>query len=350
MKPVSAGSITGLLKPKYKVISNVLGECYLPQHGFDIFLDLNTVLSVLSSYSKYMNGLPFNPNAETDLLSCTLMILKHWKDYARRWDRIADIRIFMIVNDLEMGAMPESKQISGYLVPFLNKFSNEKMTQFKEIWTKTMDRIEVILKYIPGMYLIRCNRFDSYIIPEIIDNYQENKRDRLIVTGNSLFTNYCYMPKTRVMYTKYRTTGMCQVSDPLMIVQSISRIDEDIMGTFIRNRVFYNLLNAIIGDYDRGIIGLTQIGISTFAADLLRAVEKYEIPSNPMSVESVFPAINENYHEYLLKSYPLIDIPTHAMMIPQSMIEKVKSKMVDMYDIDGLRQLTVDGLNLLELL
>jgi hypothetical protein len=32
------------------------------------------------------------------------------------------------------------------------------------------------------------------------------------------------------------------------------------------------------------------------------------------------------------------------------MVEKVKSNLVDLYDIDGLRGLSVDGLNLIELL
>ena len=116
------------------------------------------------------------------------------------------------------------------------------------------------------------------------------------------------------------------------------------------NKVFYNLLNAIVGDFDRGLIGLTQLGISKFATTLLRAVEKRDIPNDPKSIETVLPIIDEAYHTYLKQSYPLVDIESHTQMIPMSMIEKVKSSMIDLYDIDGLSSFSIQGLNLLELL
>jgi len=46
----------------------------------------------------------------------------------------------------------------------------------------------------------------------------------------------------------------------------------------------------------------------------------------------------------------LVDIDTHTGLIPESIIAKVKSEMIDLYDIDGLRSFNVQGLNLLELL
>ena len=66
---------------------------------------------------------------------------------------------------------------------------------------------------------------------------------------------------------------------------------------------------------------------------------------------NVLPVIDEAYHDYLKQVYPLIDIETHSMMIPNSIIEKIKSEMmIDLYDIDGLRSLSINGLNLLELI
>ena len=99
-----------------------------------------------------------------------------------------------------------------------------------------------------------------------------------------------------------------------------------------------------------GIIGLSQMGITSFATDLLRAVEKHEIPHNPMNVESVINVIQPQFQPYVKQAYPLIDIPTHASMVKQSNIERLKATMIDQIDIDGLQSLSIDGLNLLELL
>ena len=60
--------------------------------------------------------------------------------------------------------------------------------------------------------------------------------------------------------------------------------------------------------------------------------------------------IDKAYHDYVMKSYPLVDIESHSKMIPQSCIQNLKSTMIDLVDIDGLRSLSIDGLNLLELL
>ena len=122
------------------------------------------------------------------------------------------------------------------------------------------------------------------------------------------------------------------------------------MATFVQNKVFYALLNMVVGDSDRGLIGITQLGISTFANDLMRAVERCEVPKDPKTIESILPIINPGFHDYLRKGFPLVDIDSHTKLIPQSMIEKIKSNMIDLYDIDGLRGISVDGFNLIELI
>lgn len=340
----SIGPIVGMIiKPRYAAINNFVGENFNPEKGLDIFIDLNAVVSALSTSSKFLQSLPFSQDVEADIISNILSALKHWKDWSRKYD---DVRIFMIVNDFEMVMLPEQEVIKSYLVPYVNKFDQERFAQMNYYWSESMKRVEIVLKYIPKSYLVRCNRYDSYIVPTIIDDYKKNGRQRLIITGNTMMTMYMLEPNTKVILSKFKH----QMVDPVMICQSISNIDNDIMNTFITNKVFYALLNAVIGDFDRGLIGITQMGISTFANDLLRSVERGEIPNNPKSIDSVLPIIQPGYHEYLRKAYPLIDLNSHAMIIPQSMIEKTKSGLEDYYDIDGLRSLSVDGLNLIELL
>lgn len=340
----SVGPIIGMLvKPKYSVITTFLGEGFSPTDGLDIFIDLNTVVSALSTSSKFLNSLPFSENVEADIISNVLSVVKHWKDFTRKFE---DARIFLILNDFEMAMMPEQDILKSYLAPYMNKFKQDRFCQFNYYWTESMKRVEIVLKYVPKSYMIHCNRFDSYVIPNIIDDYTKNCRKRLIISGNPLMTSYSLENNAKVIYVKFKH----QIVEPLMIVQSVSKIDDTIMETFIQNKVFYGLLNAVIGDYDRGLIGITQMGITSFAADLLRSVERSEIPSNPKNIESVLPIIQPGYHDYLRKAYPLVDIESHSKLIPQSMIEKVKSNMIDLFDIDGLSSLSVDGLNLMELL
>lgn len=344
MAKFSIGPICGmLLKPRYASITTFLGEDFCPINGLDIFIDLNALVSALSTSSKFLNSLPFSQDVEADIISNVLSVVKHWKDFGRKYE---DTRIFLIVNDFEMGMLAEQDTLKSYLIPYKNKFDQERFAQMNYYWTEAMKRIEIILKYVPKSYIIRCNRFDSYAIPNIIDDYKTSGRKRLILTGSSLMTTYTLEPDTKVIYVKFKH----QMVDPLMIVQSISNISDSIMNTFIKNKIFYGLLNAVIGDFDRGLIGITQLGISAFANDLLRAVERHEIPENPKSIESIFPIIQPGYHEYLKKAYPLVDIELHSNMIPQSSIEKVKSCMIDLYDIDSLSSLKVENMSLIELL
>jgi hypothetical protein len=216
--------------------------------------------------------------------------------------------------------------------------------------TEAIKKVQTILKYVPNMYFIASDEFDSYVIPNVLTDYEKTKRNRIVISGDSLMTGYHNMPNTKMIYAKFRRNGISQISDPMMIVQSITKVDEDIVGEFTKNKVFYNLLNIIVGDFDRGIVGMTQLGITTFAYNLLRGIEQNKIQANPKSVESTLKVIDSVYHDYILKSYPLVDIETHSKMIPQSSIQKMKSEMIDLIDIDGLRSLSIDGLNLLELL
>ena len=346
MRDFSIGPIAGLfLKPRYSSISTFLGEEFNPVNGFDIFIDLNSLVSALSTSKNFLNSLPFSneDNVVRDIISNVLSILKHWKDFSRRYD---DVRIFMIVNEFEMGGLPEQEIIKSYLAPYTNKFKQDRYRQMVYYWTESMNKISAILKYVPKSYLIRCNRLDSFIIPNIIDDYSKNGRFRFIISSSSMMTMYMLEPNTKVELSKYKH----QMVDPSMIVQNISNINNDIMKTFITNKVFYALLNMVIGDFDRGLIGITQLGISSFANDLLRAVERNEIPKDPKTIDSILPIINSGYHEYLRKGFKLVDIKSHADLIPQSIIEKIKSTMEDVYDIDGLSGISIDGMNLIELL
>lgn len=347
MREYSIGPIVGkALKLKFNAINTFIGgDEYYPINGIDIFIDLNVLVSALSTSAKFLNSLPFSDGdaVERDIISNVLSVVKHWKMFS---NRLNDVRIFLMVNDFEMVLLPEQEIVKSYLMPYVNKFEQERYAQLNYFWTEAMKRVEIILKYIPKSYLIRCNRIDDYIIPNIIDDYKTNKRDRLIISGSPLMTMYMLEPNTKVILTKFNH----QLADPTMICQSVSAINDDIMNTFIQNKVFYALLNAIIGDFDRGIIGITQLGISSFANDLLRAVERGEIPNDPKSIESVLPVLNPLYHDSLKKSFQLIDIESHTRLIPQSIIEKVKSQLIDLYDIDGLQSISVDGMNLIELL
>ena len=347
MKQVSSGICTGYLKPKYRTISTFLGEGFIPKKGLDVFIDFNTFISALSSYQKYMNNLPFTEHADVDIISSFLYTYKHWKDYTRKWD---NVRIIGYINDFKMEGLAESSQLKSYMIPYTNKFSQERFKQITYYWDEAVKVVEKILKYIPGMYLIKCNRFDSYVIPNLLEDYEQTNTHRIIVSGNPLMTSYQYLPNTTIIYSRFNHNGLSQLSDPFMIVQSITKINEDVLDTFTRNNVFYNILNAIVGDFERGLIGIPQASITSIAYGLIRAIEKREIPEDPKSIESVLPAIDKSYHSYLKQSYPLVDIQTHTEMIPQSQFEKVKSQMIDLYDVDSLNAIMIDGLNLLELL
>ena len=341
------GRISGILKPKFRVISTALGEEFNPTEGVDFYLDLNTMVTALRGSNKFLTKLPFSEEVEMDIISSILGILLHWKKFTRNMN---DVRLFMIVNDMEISALAEKDVMKTYLVPFVNKINGERYKQYVYYWNEAIKRVEIILKYVPSSYFIKCDKFDSYVIPNMMWDYDNSERHRVIVTGDPFFTNYVYMKNTHIIYSRWGGNGMHQLFEPAMIVQSVSGIDEDIMSTFIRNRVFYNILSEIIGDGDRGIIGLTQLGLTTFAADLLRAVERHEIPENPASIESVLPVLKPAFHSYLRKTYELVDIPSHTKLVKPSMIEDTKSKLVDLYDIDAFAKIKVKDLDLLELL
>lgn len=346
MKTYSVAPLTGILKPKYRRITDILGENYNPEKGIDVFIDLNTFVSTMSSSAKFMSSLPFSGDVEKDIVSSILMLLKHWKDYLRKWDS----RIFLMFNDFEFGNLPERDILKAYLVPYVNKFKNERFQQLVYYWNESVKILEPLMDFIPKAYFVRCNKFDSMILPEIIDDYDKNGRDRLIISGSSMMSSYAFQPNTKMIYTCYRYQGSTQLSDPLMMIQTFTKIDEQVMEAFIKNKVFYNLLNTILGDKDRGIIGLTQFGITTFATDLLRSVEKRQVPINPKSIDSVLPVIDKAYHDYLKKNYPLVDLTLHAQMVKPSIVAQTRARMIDKSDIDALMNFSINGLNLMELL
>ena len=347
MKPYSSGILSGMIKPKYLMIKSALGDSFDHSHGVDVFIDLNTFITSMLTSRNYLSSLPFNENAQSDIVSSFIHIALHWKNFTRQWD---DTKIYMIMNDYDAGECCEHSIIKSYLHQYKDNISGDRYTQLKYYLTESITLTQKVLQFIPNIYLIKCSDFDSLVFPNVIKGYEVNNRKRIIVTGNNLFTGYIFEPNCKVIYSKCRHTGISQVFEPDMIVRSISKIDDDIMSVFTKNRVFYNMLNVIIGDFDRCLIGMNGIGISRFAADLIRSLERGEIPNDPKNHNSILSAIDPNFHSYVQSAYPLVDLKMHSNLVKQSSIEKIKSEqMIDNIDIDGLRQFTIDGVNLLEL-
>lgn len=347
-KEFAVGILSAQLKPKYKVLNMLLGEGFTAPNGIDVFIDLNSLIKAMTTSKKFLQSLPFSENVEKSIVSTILFTIKHWKDYVRKYD---NSRIFVIMNDFNMEGVYESSELKSYLYPYVHKLKSDQFKQMTYYFEESIKRVETIVKYIPNVYVMRCDRFDAYVLPNIIDDYTKNNKLRIIVSNNSLMTNYLYMENCKLVYGTWSKYGIAHLSDPLMIVQKITSIDDDIVNIFTKNKIFYNLLNMIIGDFDRGILGITKLGITPFATSIIRAVEQRKIPEDPKSLDTILPVIDESYHSYLKQVYPLCDIEKHSELIPKSYITQFKSeKMIDLLDIDGLRSISVDGLNLLELL
>lgn len=347
-KAYSSGILSGALKPKYKLISNLLGgEDFNPEPGVDIFIDLNTFVSALYTSKKYLASLAFADDAEADIVASLVGIALHWKNFSRKWD---DVKIYMVMNGYDSPICCEQDLIKSYLLPYKNKMNDSTKEQVKYYLTAAIKLTQQVFTFIPNLYLVTCKSFDSLVFPNVVKSYDIHKRKRIIISGSNLMTGYMFEPNTRVILTKCRHDGIAQIYDPLAVTKSISQINDDVMEVFTKNKVFYNMLNIIIGDFDRGIMGMNGMGISRFATELLRNYEKGLIPQKPKSCDVVLSMFEPMYHQYIEKAYPLVDIKSHSDLVKPSAIEKIKSEqLVDKVDIDGLRQYSIAGINLLEL-
>lgn len=347
-KHYSSGILSGMVKPKYLIIKNLLGEDFDPSPGVDIFIDINTFINSLLTSQKYLSALPFSENAEADIVASFVKIALHWKNFTRQWD---DAKIYMVLNDYESIKCCEQSIVKSYLHPYKDKINSDKYNNLRYYLTEAINLTQKVFQFIPNIYLIKCKDFDSLVFPSVLKAYDINNRKRIIVTGNNLFTGYMFESNCKIIYSKCRHQGISQVYDPSMIVKSIAKIDDDIIDTFLKNKVFFNLLNVIIGDFERGILGMNGFGISRVAAEIARGLEKGLIPNNPKSCESIMDVVDKGFHSYIKQAYPLVDIQSHSLLVKQSSIETIKSEqMIDNIDIDGLREFSIDGVNLLELI
>lgn len=335
------GPIVGMfLKPRYATINSFvwdITEFETSFTGLDIFIDLNTMVTKLSTAPKFLNMLPYAQDGtiERALIVNILSVVKHWKDYSRKAE---GSRVFLIVNDLDMKPnIPERKVLNNYLKSYTNQFTNDNagpLATFAYYWNSALSIVEKILQYVPGIYLLKCDLFDAYVAPKI---FSTPERYKIIISESQLFSMYALEPRTKFILTQFKS----QLSDPAMIVKSITKIDADIMDTFVKNKVFFAMLHAILGNRDRGLIGTGGVSMSAFATNLMRAYERNDITQDPKSIESVLSVVdNEHIRKYLTTTFPLIDLDKHAAMIPQSSIEKIKATMIDMYDVDGLSTLS----------
>ena len=142
----SMGRLSGSLKVKYKTINAILGDEWLNDWngGFDVFIDLDTLFTSSTTSKKYMAELPFSEGADSDMVETILTTLLHWKNFMRRRE---NTRIFLISNAFELMCSPERGIQKTYLVPWENKYNEDRYKQITYYWNESLDVIEKI--YVP---------------------------------------------------------------------------------------------------------------------------------------------------------------------------------------------------------
>lgn len=295
-------------------------------------MSLQKNINVLSSYHKQ--------DVVIEMESAILNLIANYRSFFRRFG--CETNVFLYYTDL---SSDEEQTMSIY-----NKFYR---AYYKNHYTKNpeakvvgglVDEIiypetKLILEYVPGCYFIRSKRFDSSLVPAIVDKLKPADLN-IIITSDQFDTLYFFKERFKPILVKRRYANFKVMSTVEEMVQSIVPSESIFdLQPFLVSPMYYRLLLTINGNPNRNIAGVRGIGYGKLLSMIHDGIDSGSLLKDFKTIESVINVFPEKYRNDVMDSFKCMDLDVQLELLTKGDYDYIESQFIDRSDLTSLEAL-----------
>lgn len=300
-----------------------------------VFINLEMILKTLMS-SRNNNQLYAmgDPNdAKLSIISNLVNIGQHYRLYCTKYHMESEIYVYC---NYPHARYRNSDFIIGYRSYYVNRIlKNENCLFINDALKEAFKFLEVMCKYINGVYIITEESIESSVIPYII---RMNSKDNPDDVQDILVSNTKY----DMQYVNYGFSILSPSGDDSVLItydNVINRLKDvcKITTDITIPPSFIPFIISMIGDRYKSIPKMAGVGLSTVLKTIKTGIDKKLITSNTTNIDMLSSIIKEQHRDAFIDSYRCVDIPMQYNRLSELEIHGIMSTIEDKYDENALR-------------
>jgi DNA-binding ferritin-like protein (Dps family) len=198
--------------------------------------------------------------------------------------------------------------------------------------------IRTILSFVPDCYFLESKKFDSSVIPLIVDEASP-ERSSVIITSDVFDTLYLMEKNFVTLYIKRRYANLTIISDVEAAVQSIITGVDAFQLTTFNEDMYFKLLLSVKGSKIRNIQSAKGFGYGKFIKLVNDAIGSGSILRDFKSIDSIIDIFPEKYREDIRTAYKCTDIRFQFSLLTDADKKMILDQIIDLSDIQSVENL-----------
>lgn len=332
-----------MMKIKYAIYDTSLSQLNFLQPGdqVNVFINIESVLKAISTIKDVDRKIYSCKDFNEIMISNFINLAAHYRKFFR--GNNLNTKVYMYMTDITSDGFNEQEINEDFRSYYLVKYL--KNPKYLELGEKLRDVIipyvQQICNFINGVYFINAKGIESSLIPYMISKIEPNRKN-LVITGDYIDTQYSLIPNFICHYLRRSSTSINTSCNLLGHISSLLRkpeneCDEEI--NLYRNKSFYMLLFAVLGETYRSVEGITGIGNITLMKMLNTGLKDSVITMNTANIQTIAQVFPEQVQKDVIDNFSCLDIESMIRNITRSQLATVESQIVDKFDHNGLMTL-----------
>ena len=314
---------------------------YIPKYNdgdtINVFINFESIMRNLT-FNRSLNGL-INFHKQfvvLELESSILNLIAHYKSYFK--SNNIKTKIYVYYTDLQYTDQRMFEYNKYYRNYYFNKYLHNPT--YKSIGNLLNEiiipEIDLIISYIPDVYFIKAQGFDSSIIPMEVNNKSDIHKN-IIITMDIFDTLYLTQPEFSVIYIKRRYSNLSIFNNIQTVVSLLMK--KEIDNEVFNNDIYYRLLLTIKGSKIRNIDALKQIGFEKMYQMINDGINNDNLLKDYKSTNLVLGLFPKKYTDDIKGNLNCLNLNLHLNTLSNSDVDNIKLQIIDKYDMVSLEAL-----------
>lgn len=315
-----------------------------PYDKVSLYINIETVLKHLTMIQDIERKLFTYRDFESLFISNFLNLAAHYKRFFI--SNNLPVKIYLYYTDFNSEEFHEQEHIEDYRSYYLNKYNeNPKFAYMTDsLKKKIFPDLKTYTSFIPDVYLISGKNIEGSLIPLIISKTQPDRK-HIVLTSELFDTQYKFIENFHLsLISRTQQYGAIH-SSMEFILHRLCKKDKDNeiikkYADMYSNPPFYCTLLSCIGDKDRSIPPIQNIGPSTLEEMLIRGIIGNIITkqtNSPEIIKDIFHDIDDQ--EDYVDAYYCTCINSMYKSLTETEIKQVLDQITDQSDINTLNKI-----------
>lgn len=304
----------------------------------NIYINLESILRRLTR-PDVVDLIKVSENQEFALISNIINLVAHYRLYFK--SKRMENKVYLYTG-YPFNARFDNKEILNmYRDAYKEKFT---MDTYGRVIGNTihnlMDILEVIIKHIGGVYIVKSDSMEPSVLPYAINRMNDDNDDLNVMVTTDRYDYQYTIENFIILRPKYKADYMVTSKNVLEMMAAEDKVRYNNSNNISIN--YLPIILSFLGSSARNIPKISGIGFSRMMLMINRGIKEGHLNNSTTSFYSFEKVLKDEVKDIILTNYMCTDLSTQYSRVENSKTFhlKLKESLVDSFNNVELRELS----------